>query len=42
MSGATAAIRSRRNSIEWTRFLQDFGVYIGVAALIVFNTAQLT
>jgi ribose transport system permease protein len=40
MSGAAAAIRTRRSSIDWTRFLQDYGVYIGVAALIIFNTAQ--
>jgi ribose transport system permease protein len=40
MNGATAAIRSRRDSIDWTRFLQDYGVYIGVAALILFNTLQ--
>lgn len=39
MTGAVEAARLRR-SIDWTRVFQDYGVYIGVAALILFNTAQ--
>lgn len=39
MSTATAT-RGTSRGIEWHRFLQDYGVYIGVAALILFNTVQ--
>jgi ribose transport system permease protein len=40
MSGATATVGLKRGGIDWTRLLQDHGVYIGVAALILFNTVQ--
>jgi ribose transport system permease protein len=40
VSGATVAVRPRLGSIDRMRFLQDYGVYLGVAALILFNTLQ--
>jgi ribose transport system permease protein len=40
MSGAAAAVRLKRGGIDWTHVLQDYGVYIGVTALILFNTVQ--
>ena len=41
MSGvAVDAVRVRQGGIDRTHFLQDYGVYVGVAALILFNTAQ--
>jgi ribose transport system permease protein len=36
---ATTATRARRD-IQWQRLLADYGVYVGVIALIAFNTAQ--
>ena len=40
MSASTATARRAARGIEWQRFLQDYGVYIGVAALIAINTFQ--
>lgn len=39
MTAVTAARRSGRD-IQWQRLLADYGVYVGVIALIAFNTAQ--
>jgi len=39
VSGAAAVTRDVRR-VEWRRFLQDYGVYVGVIALIAFNAAQ--
>ena len=40
MTASTTAARGARRDIDWQRFLQDYGVYIGVIALIVVNTLQ--
>src|SRR5687767_9976778 len=40
MTVSTATARRARSDVDWQRFLQDYGVYIGVIALIVINTVQ--
>jgi ribose transport system permease protein len=40
MTASTATARRAGRDIDWQRFLQDYGVYIGVIALVVINTAQ--
>lgn len=40
MTSVTASARRAGREIDWQHFLQDYGVYIGVVALIVINTAQ--
>src|SRR5688572_25999202 len=40
MTASTATARRTGRDIDWQRFLQDYGVYIGVIALVVINTAQ--
>jgi galactofuranose transport system permease protein len=40
MTSATSTLRRSGGGIEWQRFLANYGVYVGVIALIIFNTAQ--
>ena len=40
MTASTATTRPARRDIEWQAFLRDYGVYVGVVALILINTAQ--
>lgn len=40
MIGATTTARRGGRGIDWQHLLADYGVYIGVIALIVFNAAQ--
>ena len=40
MTASSATASGARRDIDWQRFLQDYGVYIGVIALIVVNTLQ--
>lgn len=40
MSGAATTVQRAGRSIDWQHFLQNYGVYIGVIVLIVFNAAQ--
>ena len=40
MTSVTATSRRGGRDIEWQGLLADYGVYVGVIALIVFNTAQ--
>ncbi len=40
MTSSTATVTRSGRAIDWPRFLQNYGVYIGVITLIVLNTAQ--
>jgi ribose/xylose/arabinose/galactoside ABC-type transport system permease subunit len=40
MTSATSTLRRAGGVIEWQKLLANYGVYVGVIALIIFNTAQ--
>jgi ribose transport system permease protein len=40
VTASAATTRPARRDIEWHGFLRDYGVYVGVIALILINTAQ--
>ena len=40
MTSSAPAARGMGRDIEWQKVLANYGVYVGVIALIIFNTAQ--